>query len=287
MALPQEEPAEVPRISNNVNSPQKLRTSTWQHVMCLLKRLASGGLMRKKLGCWHPMRWLNYFKSSWHALCMVLVTVSVSCNGVGQGGAHKWKSRLEKGLFLWTKEASSRKRAEYGFGENGFKHRTQWVFLALTEFLGESSVRSSQPIICVPSKLTEFFCRTHRVYPKLQWALFSETVFSKTVFRPFPKVSLSVCHFFLLCSWDTPLNKRRGILSPSGAFRGAFQKDHTCFPLFCCVCDLWTSVILVRVQGEVPRALPGAHETACLRVTLWTWHLDALEHSRSDQKGHP
>ena len=46
-----------------------------------------------------------------------------------------------------------------------------------------------------------------------------------------------------------PLHKRKGILWLPGAFRGAFQKNDTCFPLFCCVCDLWASVILVRRNG--------------------------------------
>ena len=35
--------------------------------------------------------------------------------------------------------------------------------LALTEFQGESSVNSSQPIICVPKRTHRVLCRTHRV----------------------------------------------------------------------------------------------------------------------------
>ena len=46
-----------------------------------------------------------------------------------------------------------------------------------------------------------------------------------------------------------PLYKRRGILLVPGAFWGAFQKNDTCFPLSCCVCDLWRSVFLVRMGG--------------------------------------
>ena len=44
-----------------------------------------------------------------------------------------------------------RKPAEYGFGEYGFEHRTQYVFLS-SPSSGESSVSSSQPIICEPKR---------------------------------------------------------------------------------------------------------------------------------------
>ena len=47
-------------------------------------------------------------------------------------------------------------------------------------------------------------------------------IFWKTPSRKTPKTQL--------------LNKRKGILLPPEAFRGAFQKNDTCFPLFCCVC---------------------------------------------------
>ena len=46
----------------------------------------------------------------------------------------------------------SRKRAEYGFGEYGFKHPNSVSFLGLTEFGGASSVSSFQPIICVQTR---------------------------------------------------------------------------------------------------------------------------------------
>ena len=83
-------------------------------------------------------------------------------------------------VFIFSAWASvSRKRAEYGFGEHGFKHRTQWVFWG--------SLSSGERTQWVPlgllfeckRELTEFFRRTHRVCPKTQWVLFSETVLSK------------------------------------------------------------------------------------------------------------
>ena len=45
-------------------------------------------------------------------------------------------------------------------------------FLALTEFQGESSVRSSQPFIASKGELTEVFRRTHRVCCRTQCCLF-------------------------------------------------------------------------------------------------------------------
>ena len=93
--------------------------------------------------------------------------------------------------------------------------------------------------------------------------------------------SESKCHFrgvFFRCVPGVlPLHKRRGILLPPGAFRKAFQGNDTCFPLFCCVCDLGTSVTFAWVQGEVPRELPSAREIPQRKMTLWKWHLDALE----------
>ena len=88
-----------------------------------------------------------------------------------------------------AEEAYYRKRAEYGFGEYGFKHRTQWVFLALTEFHGANSVSSSQPIICVPKRTHRVLLGTHQVCPKTQWGSVSSFLRNstlETVFRPFP-----------------------------------------------------------------------------------------------------
>ena len=57
----------------------------------------------------------------------------------------------------------------------------------------------------------------------------------------FSNSSESKCHFrcvkFCCVSGVLPLRQRKGSLSPPEAFRGAFQKNDTCFPLFCCVCD--------------------------------------------------
>ena len=88
-----------------------------------------------------------------------------------------------RGFFTCWK--STGKQSETGrirFRRVRFQTPNSVSFFALTEFRGENSVSSSQPIICVPK-------RTHRVFSELaefaqklseaQWVLFSETVLSK------------------------------------------------------------------------------------------------------------
>ena len=53
-------------------------------------------------------------------------------------------------------------------------------FFALTEFRGENSVSSSQPIICVPKRTHRVFPRTHRVCPKTQWGSVSSLLRNST-----------------------------------------------------------------------------------------------------------
>ena len=67
-----------------------------------------------------------------------------------------------------------RKRAEYGFGEYGFKHQTQWVFWgSLSSGERTQWVPLSLLFVC-QSELTEFF-----LGELAQWVLVSETVLSK------------------------------------------------------------------------------------------------------------
>ena len=90
------------------------------------------------------------------------------------------------GLSLFSLHAlisvATRKRAEYGFEEYGFKHRTQWVFWGSSSS-GERTqwVPLSLLFVC-QSELTEFFAELTKFAPKLseaQWVLSSETVLSK------------------------------------------------------------------------------------------------------------
>ena len=74
------------------------------------------------------------------------------------------------------------KRAEYGFGEPGFKQGTQWVFWP-SPSSGQRTqwVPLSLLFVC-QSELTEFFAELTEFAVKLseaQWVLFSETVLSK------------------------------------------------------------------------------------------------------------
>ena len=80
----------------------------------------------------------------------------------------RFASDVASNRHLMSHRIKNRKRAEYGFGEYGFKHRTQVSLLALTEFLGEGSVSSSEPSICVPKRTHRVFRGTHRVCPKTQ-----------------------------------------------------------------------------------------------------------------------
>ena len=78
---------------------------------------------------------------------------------------------VSQALRVWYQVAGipkSQRRAAYGFGEYGFKHRTQCSFIALTELRGENSLSSSQPIICVRKRTHRVFRRTHRVRCKTQ-----------------------------------------------------------------------------------------------------------------------
>ena len=80
-------------------------------------------------------------------------------------------------------------RSYFGDGPNTVSEttvqRTSSVSsFALTEFRGENSVSSSQPIICVTM-------RTHRVHPEILWGSVSSLLRNstlETVFRPFPNI---------------------------------------------------------------------------------------------------
>ena len=74
-----------------------------------------------------------------------------------RGGFPIW-TRLSRFflLFFWE-TAKGRRRAEYGFGEYGFKHRTQWVFRgSLSSRERTQWVPLSLLFVC-QSELTEFF----------------------------------------------------------------------------------------------------------------------------------
>ena len=82
--------------------------------------------------------------------------------------------------------AQNRKRAEYSFGEYGFKHWTQWVFWRSPSSRERTQWVPLSLIFVCQSELTEFFCRTHRVCRKIQWGSVSSLIRNstlETVFR--------------------------------------------------------------------------------------------------------
>ena len=99
-------------------------------------------------------------------------------------------STLKWSFGVWRQDSSkfayilslSRKRAEYGFGEYGFKHRTQWVFRgSLSSGERTQWVPLSLLFVC-KRELTESFAELTEFAPKLseaQWVFFSETVLLK------------------------------------------------------------------------------------------------------------
>ena len=76
----------------------------------------------------------------------------------------------------------NRKRSEYGFGEYGFKHRTQEFFGAHWVPGSELSEFLSAYYLCAKANSPSFSQNSLSYTPKLseaQWLLFSETVLSK------------------------------------------------------------------------------------------------------------
>ena len=92
---------------------------------------------------------------------------------------HKGKSTvLGHILVLYV----DRKRAEYGFGEYGFNHRTQWVFWPSPSAGARAQWVPLSLLFVCQSELTEFFAELTEFAVELseaQWVLFSETVLSK------------------------------------------------------------------------------------------------------------
>ena len=90
-------------------------------------------------------------------------------------------------VFFLPILASCRKRAEYGFGEYGFKHRAQWVFWPSPSSTERAQWVPLSLLFVCQSELTEFFAELTEFAPKLseaQWVLFSETCSAlETVFR--------------------------------------------------------------------------------------------------------
>ena len=82
---------------------------------------------------------------------------------------------------------SYRKWAEYGFGEHGFKHRTQWVFLPSPSSWERTQWVPLSLLVVCRSELAEFFAELTEFAPKLseaQWVVFSEREYSRNSIPP-------------------------------------------------------------------------------------------------------
>ena len=95
--------------------------------------------------CWTcnsmwPMRETNKHENYLEGLCWWWIGV----NRIGVAQTLKGPfSRKRRKWRICILPTENQERAEYGFREYGFKHRTQWVFFGLTEFRGANSVSSS------------------------------------------------------------------------------------------------------------------------------------------------
>ena len=79
----------------------------------------------------------------------------------------------------WSGSGFSSETGRIRFRRVRFQTLNSVSLLGLTEFRGEKSVSSSQPMICVPKWTHRVFRGTHRVCRRTQWVLSSETILSK------------------------------------------------------------------------------------------------------------
>ena len=108
-------------------------------------------------------------------------TPFLKCQNVEERSAENLRLVHQKPVHK-NLRTNHRKRAEYGFGEYGFKHRAQWVFRGSLSF-GERTqwVPLGLYFVC-KHELTKFVAELTEFAAELseaQWVLFSETVLSK------------------------------------------------------------------------------------------------------------
>ena len=119
------------------------------------------------------------------------------CTCVNKSGLKWLILSTKRALDYDTQPPPQSERAEYGFGEHGFKHRAQWVFWPSpgSPFRGGGGrkwVNSSQPILCAPMRTHQVFIRNHRVCCRTEWVLSSETKeHSQKSIPPVPYIMLS------------------------------------------------------------------------------------------------
>ena len=95
---------------------------------------------------------VSVLKTRQHSNSLYLALLYCFCYGGVLWGIPYWNTR-----FLGASLRDSRRRAEYGFREHGFKHRTQWVFWGS---LSSGEQAQWVPLSLLPvcqNELTEFF----------------------------------------------------------------------------------------------------------------------------------
>ena len=97
---------------------------------------------------------------------------------------------LVNGFLARGFQKTSVRKSEMGrirFRRVRFQTPNSVSLLALTEFRGENSVSSSQPIIVCKNELTEFFSQSLPILPQNSVSSLLRNSTLETVFRPFPR----------------------------------------------------------------------------------------------------
>ena len=172
-----------------VYSPPKIKHR--QIIHRVLKRISAVRRSSAVLKKMHTTR--LSIRSSWTWL---LILNRVGCRGAQKdqappscgSGCYEFGDFGAQDSILRDTPKETRKQAEYGFREY-FQIPSSVSFFALTDFGGESSVSSSQHIICVPWRTHQLFRRTDPVWPNTQWGSVRSLIRNstlETVFPPFP-----------------------------------------------------------------------------------------------------
>ena len=151
-------------------------------------------------------------------------------------------------------------------------------FFVLTEFQGENSMSSSQPIIFVcQSELTEFFRRTHQLCCRTHWVHSADTVLSKQYSARFPKyymVSISgvlrwLSGFSCNCQGEHTFKLLTSLCSVFGSFKGHVKNLADALPP-----DIMASSLPER--GNLA-AIFWVNNVYCLFLVVWLAHVLAAK----------
>ena len=107
------------------------------------------------------------------------------------GLLHAWEALTALLIVLQKGWGKSRKRAKYGFGEYGFKHRTQWAFWGSPSSRERTQWVPLSLLFVCKRELSPSFSQNSPSLPQNSAnSLFWNSTL-ETVFRPFPKKGLN------------------------------------------------------------------------------------------------